>query len=120
MVEAGILEAKGGKVRLLKRSDLKPGWNPTSDSRMPDWEIAQYLIHELDRNGEMGAAALLAKIGSRGEFARDLAYRLYSLCDRKGWTQEAIAYNSLVISWPEINRLALEVKPNDPIQTTLL
>jgi len=119
MVEAGILEAKSGKVRLLKRSDLKPDWDPSSDNRMTDWEIAQYLIHELDRNGEMGAAALLAKIGGRGEIARDLAYRLYSLCDRKGWTQEAIAYNSLVISWPEISRLASELKPNDLIQTNL-
>ncbi len=120
MVEAGILEAKGGKVRLLKRSELKPDWDPSSDNRITDWEIAQYLIHELDQKGEMGAAALLAKLGSRGEMARDLAYRLYSLCDRKSWTQEAIAYNSLVISWPEITRLASEVKPNEPTQTSLL
>lgn len=120
MVEAGILEAKSGKVRLLKRSELKADWNPESDNRMPDWEIAQYLIHELDQKGEMGAAAMLAKLGGRGEIARDLAYRLYSLCDGKGWTQEALAYNSLVISWPEISRLASEVNQNDPIQTSLL
>jgi putative DNA methylase len=120
MVDAGILEAKGGKVRLLKLSELKSDWNPNSDNRTPDWEIAQYLIHELEQKGEMGAAALLAKLGIRGEIARDLAYRLYSLCDRKGWTQEALAYNSLVISWPEINRLASDVKTRDPIQTSLL
>ncbi|MDJ1180774.1 DUF1156 domain-containing protein [Roseofilum sp. BLCC_M91] len=119
MVEAGILEAKAGKVRLLKRDELKPDWNPNQDDRMPDWEVAQYLIHALDQKGETGAAELLAKLGDKGEIARDLAYRLYSLCDRKGWTQEAISYNSLVISWPEINRLASEVKPNDPIQTSL-
>nr|WP_279611290.1 hypothetical protein [Thermostichus vulcanus] len=120
MVEAGILEAKGGKVRLLKRSELKSDWDPNSDSRMPDWEIAQYLIHELDQKGEMGAAELLAKLGNRGEIARDLAYRLYSLCDRKGWTQEALPYNSLVISWPEITRLASGVRQDAPIQTSLL
>jgi putative DNA methylase len=119
MVDAGILEAKGGKVRLLKRSELKSDWNPNSDSRMPDWEIAQYLIHELDQQGEMGAAELLAKLGGRGEIARDLAYRLYSLCDRKGWTQEALAYNSLVISWPEISRLASEFTQSQPVQGDL-
>jgi len=119
MVDAGILEAKGGKVRLLKRDELKSDWNPESDSRMPDWEVAQYLIHELDQKGEMGAAELLAKLGSRGEAARDLAYRLYSLCDRKGWAQEGIAYNSLVISWPEITRLAMEVSKSQPVQPTL-
>ncbi len=119
MVDAGILEAKGGKVRLLKRSELKSDWNPNSDSRMPDWEIAQYLIHELDQKGEMGAAELLAKLGNRGEIARDLAYRLYSLCDRKGWAQEGIAYNSLVISWPEITRLASEFTQSQPVQSSL-
>ena len=119
MVNAGILEAKAGKVRLLKRDELKSDWNPANDSRMPDWEVAQYLIHELDQKGELGAADLLAKLGDRAEAARDLAYRLYSLCDKKGWTQEAIAYNSLVISWPEITRLASEVKPAVSVQQDL-
>jgi len=119
MVDAGILEAKGGKVRLLKRDELKSDWNPNSDSRMPDWEVTQYLIHELDQQGEMGAAKLLAKLGSRGEAARDLAYRLYSLCDRKGWAQEGIAYNSLVISWPEITRLASEFAQPEQVQGSL-
>ncbi|MEQ9482190.1 DUF1156 domain-containing protein [Coleofasciculus sp. F4-SAH-05] len=118
MVDAGILEAKGGKVRLLKREELKSDWNPNSDSRMPDWEVTQYLIHELDQKGEMGAAEMLAKLGERGEIARDLAYRLYSLCDRKGWAAEGIAYNSLVISWPEITRLASEFQ-SQPIQGDL-
>jgi putative DNA methylase len=120
LVDAGILEAKGGKVRLLKRSELESDWNPDRDGRTPDWEIGQHLIHTLDQQGEMGAAQLLAKLGGRGEMARDLAYRLYSLCDRKGWTQEAIAYNSLVISWPEISRLASDVRQSEPIQPSLL
>ncbi|MEQ9624327.1 DUF1156 domain-containing protein [Coleofasciculus chthonoplastes] len=118
MVDAGILDAKGGKVRLLKREELKSDWNPESDSRMPDWEVTQYLIHELDQKGEMGAAEMLAKLGDRGEIARDLAYRLYNLCDRKGWAAEGIAYNSLVISWPEITRLASEFQ-SQPIQGDL-
>jgi putative DNA methylase len=146
MVDAGILEAKGGKVRLLKRSELKdtlipqpllssrekrsehpPNSSPLSPrgrgaggEGANHWFITQYLIQELDQQGEIGAAALLAKLGGRGEIARDLAYRLYSLCDRKGWTQAALAYNSLVISWPEISRLASDVKTRDPIQTSLL
>lgn len=119
MVEAGILEAKAGKVRLLKREDLTADWQPTSDARMPVWELTQHLIRTLDLNGELGTADLLAKLGNRGELARDLAYRLYSLCDRKGWTQEAIAYNSLVISWPEITRLASSTKQTQSLPTQL-
>jgi putative DNA methylase len=70
------------------------------------WEIAQHFIYTLDRQGEMSAAKLLAELDDRGEIARDLAYRLYTICDRQGWTTEAIAYNSLVSFWSEISRLA--------------
>jgi putative DNA methylase len=108
LVNSGILKAKGGKVQLLRRDELPDNWTPEQDDRTPDWEVTQHLIWTLDQKGETGASVLLSKLGERGEVARDLAYRLYSICDRKSWTQEAIAYNSLVISWPEISRLAAE------------
>ncbi|MCT7996293.1 DUF1156 domain-containing protein [Laspinema olomoucense] len=117
--QAGILTAKAGKVRLLKREELQPDWNPEQDNRVPHWEITQHLIRALDQTGEIGAAELLAKLGNGGEIARDLAYRLYNLCDRKGWSAEGIGYNSLVISWPEISRLANESKKSEPIQGSL-
>jgi putative DNA methylase len=119
LVEAGILEAKAGKVRLLPRSELATKWQPDQDDRMPVWEITQHLIRALDQTGETGAANMLAKLGDRGSLAKDLAYRLYSLCDRKNWSQEALAYNSLVISWPEITRLANEIQPEQIQQVTL-
>lgn len=106
LVEAGILEAKTGKVRLLKRDELLEDWDPAKDKRFTVWEAAQYLIQALDQQGEQGAAALLRKLGGgHGETARDLAYRLYNICERKGWASEALAYNSLVIAWPEITKL---------------
>lgn len=120
LVDSGILNAKGGKVRLLRREELPKDWNAASDDRLPDWEATQYLIRTLDQRGETGAAELLAELGDRGEVARDLAYRLYSICDRLGWSQEAIAYNSLVISYPEIARLAARAKQQPaPVQQEL-
>lgn len=113
LVESGILQAKAGKVNLLKRTDLPKNWNPAQDDRTPDWEAAQHLIQCLDERGELAAATLLAQLGDRADRARDLAYRLYSLCDKKGWTQEAIAYNSLVIAWPELQRLARSLPDSD-------
>ncbi|MGY2836726.1 DUF1156 domain-containing protein [Thermostichus sp. MS-CIW-41] len=125
--ELGILEAKAGKVRLLRREEIAQRKEKGADSlslllASSAWLITQTLIHTLDQKGEMGAAALLAALGDRGAVARDLAYRLYTLCEKKGWTQEALAYNTLVIAWPEINRLASEMKKkqHDPFQPSLL
>jgi len=118
MVEAGILEAKAGKVRLLRREELDDEWNPTSDKRLTVWEVTQHLIRRLNE-GE-GAAALLARqLGSNAEIARDLAYRLYLVCERKKWAQEALAYNGLVVAWPQIQRLAAsEPASAHPSQTS--
>jgi putative DNA methylase len=119
MAEAGILVAKGGKVRLLKRDELPTDWQPEADHRTPDWEATQHLIRTLLDQGELAAAELLARLATQGENARDLAYRLYTICDRKGWAAEGVAYNSLVIAWPEISRLASEYGPTE-VQGSLL
>jgi len=106
MVEAGILVSKGGKVRLLKAAELPVDWDPTTDKRLTTWEMVHHLIRVLASGGEGAAAALVAKLGSKAETARELCYRLYTLCERKKRAQEALAYNGLVQSWPEIMRLA--------------
>jgi len=104
--DSGALEAKRGKVRLLRREELSAAWDPSSDQRLTVWEVTQHLILRLEQDGDAGAAALLAKLGALGEIARDLAYRLYTVCERRGWAKEAISYNALVLAWPEISRLA--------------
>jgi putative DNA methylase len=110
LVAAGILAAQGGKARLLRRADLPDAWDPRTDRRLTVWEVTQYLIRALDQQGEAGAAALLAAVGGDyGERARDLAYRLYTTCERKGWAADALAYNSLVVAWPQITQQASAV-----------
>jgi putative DNA methylase len=106
MVEAGILASKGGKVRLLRPGELPVDWNPATDPRLTAWEVVHQLIRVLEAGGESAAADLVAKLGSHAETARELAYRLYTLCERKKRAQEALSYNGLVQSWPEIVRLA--------------
>ena len=107
---AGILDKKspGGKVRLLRPKELSADWDPTADPRLTAWEMVHHLIRELDANGEIGASELMARLGPKSEIARELCYRLYTLCERKKRAQEALAYNTLVQSWPEITRLARE------------
>jgi putative DNA methylase len=108
LAEAGILESKRGKVRLLKAAELPADWDPSKDQRLTHWEIVHQLIRALESGGEGAAASLVAKLGSKTETARELAYRLYSLCERKKRAVEALSYNALVQSWPEILRLAQE------------
>ena len=100
------MEARSGKVRLLRRDELKVGLNPKTDSRITAWEIVQYLVLKLDKEGEQPAASLLRQFAGRGEGARDLAYRLYNYCERKKWAQDAMVYNMLVVAWPRLTDLA--------------
>jgi len=111
MTEAGIIWARGGKVRLLRRDELNgsgggSAWDPSKDRRPTVWEAVQHLVRALDKEGEQAAAQLLARLGGLGETARQLAYRLYSLCERKGWAQEALGYNMLAAAWPRLKELA--------------
>lgn len=108
MVEAGILSSGRGKVRLLKPGELPSDWDPATDSRLTAWEVVHQLIRSLEAGGEGTAADLVAKLGSKAEVARELAYRLYTICERKKRASEALSYNGLVQSWPEITRLARE------------
>jgi len=103
LVESGVLISGAGKVRLLKRSEYPEDYDPAQDKRLTIWECVQHMINALNKSGEIGAARLCAKLGSgASEAVRSLAYRLYSICERKGWTDEALAYNALITSWPEI------------------
>jgi putative DNA methylase len=104
LADAGIAYVRAGNVRLLKRSELPDDWNPNTDKRLTVWEATQHLIRELDH----GAANLAGRLGVLGETARELAYRLYTICERKGWAEEAQAYNGLVVNWPDIRRHAEE------------
>jgi putative DNA methylase len=105
--EAGILVARAGRVRLLRRAELAEDWDPTTDERMPVWEVTQQLVKALwDDGSESGAADLVRRLGGLGESARDLAYRLYAICERRGWAEDALGFNALVTSWPEILRRA--------------
>lgn len=114
---AGIIKSGGGKVRLLRREELPDEWNPATDRRPTVWEATQHLVRALEREGETGAGQLAARIGGYAELARDLAYRLYLICDRKSRAEEALSYNQLVVAWPEIERLANAARGNERQQT---
>jgi putative DNA methylase len=103
---AGVIEAGGGNVRLLKWKEYPADWNASLDTRIPVWEALHQLIRAYSSKGDAGAGKVLKACSGKAEAARQLAYRLYTLCERKGWAEDARAYNEVVTGWPGIEKAA--------------
>ena len=116
MAEAGILTSGAGKVRLLAPAELPQDWNPRTDPRRTVWETTHQLVRVHAQGGDAAAADIMANIGADAETARDLAYRLFRICDLRNRPQEALGYNALVSSWREISSLATQARqaPTEP------
>jgi putative DNA methylase len=122
LVADGILEVKGSNVRLIAPESLQPDWDPETDKRLTVWEMTHHLlrVYYHERKGDAATAALLRKLGTKADVARDLAYKLFTVCENRKWSREAQAYNALVMGWPELVRLAREVhiESTPPAPTT--
>src|SRR5436305_4814075 len=102
-----VVEARAGKVRLLQRDEYSAEWKPAAVAHLTAWEVLQRMIHALDKHGEAAAGNVLGLVPTEyGEIVRDLAYRLYMLCERKGWSTEAQYYNMIITSWSCIEVMA--------------
>ena len=112
---AGIVESSAGKVRILKREELDPNWEPNSDSHLTIWECCQYLVREYEDGGETAAAMLIKKMGyEKAESVKDLAYYLYDICSNKRQdAKEATSYNALIAGWNDIMRMANSIHDTD-------
>ncbi len=106
--EAGVVESGAGKLRLLRWAELSKDWSPETDTRTPVWEALHQLIHALNQDGESVAGALLSRMPARAEPIRSLAYRLYTLCERKGWAEDARAYNEFIGAWSGFEQVSAE------------
>lgn len=107
--QAGVLFASGGVVRLLKWAEYPANWDPTTDTRLPIWEALHQIIRVFKSEGETGAGIVLAALQPKAEATRQLAYRLYTLCERAGWAEDARAYNEIITSWSAIESAATRV-----------
>ncbi len=120
LAEAGVVASGGGEVRLLRWQDMPEGWNPLHDKRKPVWESLHQLIRSLNLHGEGPTGKLLALCGTQSGAIRSLAYRLYTLCERKGWAEDARAYNELVVAWPNIEQASIQAPVREQEQGSLL
>jgi len=104
--KAGVIQSGGGNVRLLKWKEYPADWNAALDTRIPVWEALHQLIRAYSTKGDAGAGKVLKACSGKAEAARQLAYRLYTLCERKGWAEDARAYNEIVTGWGGIEKAA--------------
>lgn len=117
MAAHGVLYAKAGVVHLIERSEL-PTEVDSNESTI--WLLTQQLTHAMATGGIEACAKIVFNIfGSGAEAAKDLAYRLYTIAERKGWAEEGYAYNALVVAWPDIQSRAAALKAVEPEQLTL-
>lgn len=106
---SGVLESGAGKVRLLRWKEYESDWDPARDTHTNIWEACHQMIRRLSKQGESAAGELLAKMPEKGEAIRQLAYHLYTLCERNKWADDARAYNELIASWHAIVAASHEV-----------
>ena len=117
MVAHGTVYAQKGKVHLIERTELP---ERIDENERCVWTLCQQLTNKMEKEGVEGCAnAVYNMYGSNAERAKDLAYRLYTIAEKKHWAQEAYAYNALVVSWPEIQSRAAELKAVQPEQLSL-
>ena len=122
MHRGGILSSAAGKVTLLAPSALPAEYDPTLDEQISAWEVLHHMIAALERGGIDAAAALLAAAGSRAEgpvdpdLVKELAFLLFSLAEKNGWTKDALAFNTLATSWPEIADAARDGAADQTVQ----
>jgi putative DNA methylase len=121
--QEGLVQSKGGKVRLLRPDELPSDWTPREAQRLTVWGMTHHLLrlYHYEKVGDDATAALLRHFGSNGEVARELAYRLFKSAENKKLSAEAQGYNSLVLGWPEIARIARTTPtPPEPTQQRLI
>jgi putative DNA methylase len=118
---AGVLRSRAGKVQLLRPSELPEGYDPAKDARPTMWEAVLHLSRRLEKDGPESAGQLMRSLRSAMDLngVKELAYLLYSICDRKRRQESALVFNNLVTSWPEITDAAQNAPEMDQYQAAM-
>lgn len=117
LAERGVMMAAKGEVRLLTREEIPEKVDSHEECI---WLLTQQLARAMERGGVKECAQVVVELrGSNAENAKALAYRLYTICERKKWAQEGYAYNNLVVAWPDIQSMAAQMQAEMPVQMKL-
>ncbi|ORW93994.1 hypothetical protein AWB92_12555 [Mycobacterium sp. IEC1808] len=120
----GILTSRAGKVRLIKSADLSSDYDVVADLHTSNWEALHHLIKVLEQDGISAAGDFLNTALSRpdravdADLVKELAHLLFRIAEGNGWTADALSFNNLVTSWPEIFDAARSEKPTTTAQSS--
>lgn len=117
---AGIVEVKGNQVRLFRAEELPADWDPREDTRLTVWEMTHHLlrVYYHEKKGDEATAVLLRKLGAKADVARDLAYKLFTLSEKRKRSADAQGYNALVLGWPELAQLVQGIPAEQTVTQT--
>ncbi len=121
LVRGGVFRAVAGKARLVHPDDLSSGWDPATDEVVSDWEVVVRLGHTLQTQGIEESARLMQAAGSRVDLdtVKELAYLLYAVCEKKGWTESAILFNGLGTSWADLSAASQRADASQSAQSQM-
>lgn len=112
MDRGGILTSRAGKVQLITPSDLSADYDMLTDLHASNWEALHHLIRVMEDEGVTPAGEFLRTALSRpdgaidADLVKELAHLLFRIAEANGWTKDALNFNTLVTSWPEIHDVA--------------
>ncbi|MDC0253130.1 DUF1156 domain-containing protein [Chloroflexi bacterium] len=114
LIDSGIFEAGAGKAQLKNLSKMDLDWDPRKDDKLTLWECTHHMIKELeDGTGQLGAARLAKFMGEQKSLeAKELAYKLFHICNKKQWFDHLSGYNTLILNWEEIKSQISNIKEN--------
>lgn len=116
MDREAILTSRAGKVQLIKPADLPPDYDVLNDGHTSNWEALHHLVKLVERDGIRRAGNFLQVALSRPDGAvdadllKELAHLLFRLAESNSWTKDALSFNNLATSWPEIYAVARTAK----------
>ena len=104
LVRGDIFWARTGRARLLEPVEYSDEWHVEADERISIWEVVLRMAKALNEQGGPEAARIMAQSEKRVDLdaAKELAYLLFSICERRGWTQTALLFNGLGTSWSDL------------------
>lgn len=108
MQRAGVVKRVARRVELVRPAAVGRDRDGRADPPVSTWQTLHLVIKLLERDGVAAAGALLSATLDRedgaveAESVRGLGHLLFHIAETNGWTRDALAFDTVVTSWPDL------------------